>query len=218
MQLTYFNITGYEDRQIPCLLHEPEDALEHLVVMVPGGGYPCDRPLFYYPTDMFLAKKMRVLHINNDNSRNEEFRAYWDRGEREKINAWREAEGKSIAAFIASKYRCPITLMGMSNGTRIMTHILDQAKAVQSIWLSASLNERWDYLSHNADDIVIMGSEDSCYERGKPYLPKQTLVIPGGNHSLELGDDVVASLDVLKSILLHIAGKILIKDNFTKRS
>lgn len=70
------DILGGGERSIPNELTTREDAPRHGVVMLPGVGYTCVMPAFYYLEEMAVDQGSAVLSLAPGYGQDERFAAY----------------------------------------------------------------------------------------------------------------------------------------------
>lgn len=174
-----------------------------LAVVLPGAGYSCKQPLLYFAIQVLLKKHFEVLTINN---------VYADDPKWSNLptveSALRVVEEDSIKLFseISQKFSCGIhTLLGRSLGTYAIACLLEQhlISPKQIVWQSPSLNGKWEIIrSCGIMGFGIVGTADERYESVKPHLPEHKLIVNNADHGMEIPNDPVQSIEILKRVTL----------------
>ena len=76
MALRTVNISGGGGRRIRAELASRDDAVDHGVVMLPGLGYTCAMPAFYYLDELAIGLGAAVLSLAPDYRQDERFGAF----------------------------------------------------------------------------------------------------------------------------------------------
>ncbi len=142
MHETSLAITGHGNQPVPNRLFQQEGAVDHLAIMLPGLGYTCDMPLFYFIVSHLLDQGTEVLQVAYDYAHNPTYHGMVA-AERQ---AWLIAD--ATAACRAGLARRPyrrITLVGKSLGTRAMAHLLNTEAGLRqaaTVWLTPTWKEQ----------------------------------------------------------------------------
>lgn len=194
-------------KSIPFRLIEQKGETNNLVIVLPGAGYTTQAPLLYYPTGLFFNKGFDVLHINYSFNR-EELSALNER------NFARDVQ-LAIDTAIKGKTYSQYYIVAKSIGTKALSYMLDDNRLndAKLIWLTPLLqNDAVFNAMVNSDQkgLCIIGDNDRhCFieERFEKLRRNQNLtlkVIGGGNHSLELDNDPINSIEILKTVISNI--------------
>lgn len=194
-------------KSIPFRLIEQKDGTDSLVIVLPGAGYSTHAPLLYYTTGLFYNKSFDVLHINYS------FR----RQEISSLNERDLARDVQLVIDNATKDKkySNFYIVAKSIGTKVLRCLLDHKmyKEAKLVWLTPLLqNDDVFNALVNSDHkgLCILGEEDSpCFivERFESLKNNPNLilkVVEGGNHNLELDEDPIKSIDILKSVISDI--------------
>ncbi len=128
---TVLDIAGHRGLPVPNRFLRPRGAIDHLVVLLPGSGYGCDMPLFYYAENRALEVGADVLRVEYAHNRMPEFRAAPEpeRGQ------WLAADADTaLGAALAQRPYRGVTLVGKSLGTAAMAHLLADDAATTAAW------------------------------------------------------------------------------------
>jgi pimeloyl-ACP methyl ester carboxylesterase len=202
-------ITGYRDEPLPHTFLKQEDEARHVAVLLPGVGYTVHMPLLYYPMLELLAIGADVLRVETLYVKRPEFdglapaeKARW---------VFTDATAACCAVLAQRAYQ-KITLVGKSLGTLAMGYLFTNEDALtqaQAIWLTPLL---WNNMLRaqiqqaKPRSLFAVGTADSHYN--PTYLAEvkaatggETVIIHGGNHSLEVEGDVLTSLQALEQVM-----------------
>jgi hypothetical protein len=195
-----------DDKRIPYRLIEQREATNRLVMILPGAGYSTQAPLLHFSTGLFYANGFDVLHINYSFSRQE-------MAELKEEDFARDVQHAFEAGINKKKYS-QYVIVAKSVGTIALSYLLDHPilKDVKLVWLTPLLQR--DDVFHSMvncdkEGLCVIGDQDPCYleERYEKLKsnPKLTLkLVDGGNHSLELDQQPITSIDCVKDVMTSI--------------
>lgn len=197
------DILGYHDRPVPHRYLRPRGAIDHLVVLLPGFGYTCDMPLFYYAENRALDVGVDVLRVDYAYNRLPEFQEAAPAERRQWLLADAEA---AVQAALAQRTYQGVTLIGKSLGTAAMAHLLPTASPNwRAVWLTPLLAEppvRSAVEAFTGPELIVIGTADPHYDpalltalAAKPGT--ETVVVEGADHGMDLPGDPVASVQAL---------------------
>jgi pimeloyl-ACP methyl ester carboxylesterase len=184
-----------------------------VAVFLPGFGYSCAMPLFYYAQLLCFAHGFDLLRIDAEYSRVSGFRDL-DAAERQ---AWLLADAWAAVQAVTdpSRYQ-QLVLVGKSISTRTMGELLTAEPlqpAVRAVWLTPLLRDATlrQWLQQIAvPSLTVIGTADPHYDAA--YLQElerarghRLVVVPDGDHSLDVGLDVVASIHAVEQVLTALA-------------
>ncbi|MCM3122964.1 MULTISPECIES: alpha/beta hydrolase [Bacillaceae] len=194
-------------KSIPFRLIEQKNETNNLVIVLPGAGYTTQAPLLYYTTALFFNKGFDVLHINYSLNR-DEITVLNER------NFARDVQ-LAIDTAINGKTYSQYCIVAKSIGTKALGYMLGDKRlnGAKLIWLTPLLqNDAVFNAMVNSDQkgLCIIGDNDHyCFieERFEKLRKNQNLtlkLIGGGNHSLELENDPINSIEILKTVISNI--------------
>lgn len=171
-----------------------------LVVLLPGIGYILDRPLMDYSKKLALELKYDVLPI--------EYGFQVARKEFNKEKDFTILLQESVKQFnlAVNKTYIEIIFIGKSLGTIIQNFLNHEVKEfrVKNIYLTP-VNKTYE-VGMAENSLVISGTND-------PLINKETRInirkldgvkfidIEGGDHSLNIKDDIIKSIENLKKVI-----------------
>jgi hypothetical protein len=166
-------------------------------------------PLLYYPMLELLSIGADVMRVETVYVKRPEFEAL---SPAEKAH-WVSTDATAACrAVLAQRSYQQITLVGKSLGTLAMGHLLTTEAALdnaQTIWLTPLL---WhDILRSQIQQVrprslFAVGTADphfdaTCLAELEAATEGEKVVIDGGNHSLEIEGDVMASLQAVERVM-----------------
>lgn len=194
-------------KSFPVRMIEQNEEVNNLVIVLPGAGYTTQAPLLHFTTGLFYTKGFDVLHINYTFSRQE-------------MSVLNERDfGRDVQLAIDNaikdKKYSSYYVVAKSIGTKALSYLLDNTmlKDAKVVWLTPILqNDDVFNAMVNSDNkgLCIFGEKDSfCFivERFEKLKNNQNLilkVVDGGNHSLELDEEPIKSIEILKSVITAI--------------
>jgi predicted alpha/beta-hydrolase family hydrolase len=207
--VTMLSIPGFEDLPVPNRLLRPEEAIDHLAVLLPGFGYTLDMPLFYYAENLLLERGWDVLRVEyaynqlpeaqvNPQSKLVE-RLYADA-----TAAWRAGIGQRPYTRVA--------LIGKSLGTLAMGRLLTMEERpgnASAVWLTPMLSIerlREQIAQYGGPSLFVIGTDDPHYD---PEVVRamteetsgEAVVVEGADHGMDIAGDPVASVRALERIV-----------------
>jgi len=208
-QIKTLEIRGYRDEPLPHTFYEQEESASEVALLLPGMGYTSHMPLLYYPARMMLSLGADVLGLEYDYNRRKDFMAL--PGEERKKWLLDDVTRACRTILDAGSYQ-RITLIGKSLGTRAMGHLLtteDQLREAHAIWLTPVL--RSESLCRQIKEwgrpsLIVIGTADPHYNQAvldeiQGATDSEMLIVEGADHSLEVGGDVLRSLDAMQQVV-----------------
>ena len=201
-------ITGFRERPVQNTFFEQDKETGHIAVVFPGYGYRCFGPVIYYPTLVLLSLGADVLWVEYAYDREP---GYQDLPSAERIE-WL-ASDTSAATDVALEQRPyqRVTLVGKSLGTVAMGNLLvgdSRLRSAEAIWLTPLLRNpdlrvQLEQLANPS--LFVSGSADSQYDaafaaRIRKNPASRFLLLEGADHGLEVRDDALRSLQILRRI------------------
>lgn len=199
------DITGGGERAIPNWITTWEDAPLHGVVMLPGLGYTCDMPAFYYLEEMALDLGAAVLRLAPAYNEDERF-TRWPLDDQQRD--WlRDDIDASLTALLAVHDVPRLTIIAKSL-TTIGLAAADWSKlagpdrTVRLVWLTPVLRDAVVVARLGTTDVpslVAIGSADHHFDQAVidrlSTLPHVTFnLIDGADHSFDQRGDIQRSL------------------------
>jgi hypothetical protein len=209
-------ITGYQGEPVPHKFFCQDHTTEHLAFIFPGQGYTTDHPLLYFSTMLLQHAGADVLCVDYNKRANFETLAPDD-----VLRCIREdALAASRAALQQRAYK-RLTLIGKSLGTIVMSQLFADITfegTLQAIWLTPVLRDPiFRALLHEKErSLLVIGDKDHYYDARlvqefQAQTTDQVMLVPGADHSLQLGNDAPGSLRVLAQVMERM-------DQFLKRA
>jgi hypothetical protein len=205
-------IRGYGDEPVPNTFYEQEESTSEVALLLPGMGYTSHMPLLYYPARIMLSLGADVLGLEYDYNRRKGFMTL--AGEERKKWLLTDVTKACRTLLKGGSYQ-RITLIGKSLGTRAMGHLLttdDQLKEANAIWLTPVLRseslcrqiKQWGRRS-----LIVIGTADPHYNQVlldeiQGATDSKMLIIEGADHSLEIGGNVLQSLEAMQRVVRAI--------------
>lgn len=196
-----------DSKMIPFNLIEQKEETTNLLIVLPGAGYTTQAPLLRFTTGIYYNKGFDVLHIN------------YTFGRQRLSDLSEEDFTKNIQLVIdhaiKNKKYHNYYIVAKSIGTLALSYLLNQPmfKDAKVIWLTPLLQREVVYtemVHSNHEGLCIIGDKDPCFiaERFESLTENPNLickVVDGGNHSLELDEDPIKSIEILKSVMIDIS-------------
>lgn len=200
------NYKGDDSNSIPYKMIEQKEKTNSLTIVLPGAGYTTQAPLLHFTTGVFYNKGFDILHVNYKYN-SQELSALSEEGFTNKVQF-------AIDKATQHKEYDNYYLVAKSIGTIALSYLLSNQmfKNAKVVWLTPLL-QRDDVfnvmLKSDNKSLCIIGDKDSCFieerlEKLKNNHKLKINVVEGGNHSLELNEKPIQSIDVLKSVILDI--------------
>ncbi|MBW6473282.1 MAG: hypothetical protein K0B14_09180 [Anaerolineaceae bacterium] len=212
---SYSSILASNDPKlaIPNTFLRQDADTDHLALILPGLNYTCDMPLLYYASQIMLEAGADVLQVKYDYTRSRSGSSASPLKER---FGDLQTDVTQIArvALVQRDYK-HLTVIGKSLGTLAIPKLLkaDIPLHPQScVYLTPILNELIhlrDLIQTCPRNLFVIGTSDRYYDPGlisqlRIFQPDNFLMIDGVNHSLEVPQDTLRSLEILKQVIVHI--------------
>ena len=153
---------------VPNTFVRQEGEAEHLAVLLPGMGYTCDMPLFYYAENLLTERGADVLRVEYAYGRRADF------GELSDDEQLRWLLADATAAYrvgLGQRAYRDVTLVGKSLGTLAMGHLLTAeerpAGTTRAVWLTPLVREerlREQMGRCDGRSLVVIGTADPHYD------------------------------------------------------
>ncbi len=205
-------VVGYKNQKVPNMYFDFNS--NQLAIFLPGLAYTNDSPILHYTGSYFMQKEINILRVDYKYFDNPE---YMQAPEDER-KQWLVTDVEAVIQAVLSKQKYKkIYLIGKSVGTLALGELLvstntNLLKYAEVIWLTPLLNkgELADkILNINNRSLVILGTEDPAYKEDilKKVLEKENIevyTIEGANHSLEITNNIIESINISEKILVKI--------------
>lgn len=198
-------IPGHRGEAVPNELVRQEGDTDHLAVLMPGFGYTCDMPVFYYAGIVCLDAGADVLRLQYAYNRQPEFRRL---RENERLRWLTDDVTAGIHVGLGQRIYRRATLIGKSLGTLALSHVLPVVALsgdLRVIWLTPMLQAgavRKEIQRRAETSLVVIGTDDPVYDEG--FLSEfreaggEVVTIQRGDHSLDIDGDPLASIRALE--------------------
>jgi hypothetical protein len=200
LDVTYSTLAveGFRGEPVPNELVRQQAGSTTLAVLLPGRLYTCDMPLFYYAECLLVDRGWDVLRVRYDYRKLDTPISQDEQLERLAIDS-----RSTLDAGLAEGTYQRVILVGKSLGTIAMAHLVPTLEGADPwlVWLTPLL-KRADVLECVAAgedrSLVVIGSGDTHFDPAVVDGLRRdnhcaTLVIDGGEHSLDLPGDAAGS-------------------------
>jgi dienelactone hydrolase len=212
VEKTMLSIEGPDKNPLPNRFYRQENGrASHLALILPGLFYTCDKPLLYYPTQLFLWREADVLQLWRDYSSLDAAST----SREEQVGSLISDCQALLEAGRSQKDYAGYILVGKSLGTIGLAYLLSRlaGETVAAIWLTPLLQQpRLVQAAANASapGLFITGSGDPNYDaqamaRIRQATGAESLIIQDADHSMEIPGDITRSLFVMQKVLQGIA-------------
>lgn len=204
-------IKGAYGRSIQNQFIQHIDTVDNLAVVYPGLRYNCDKPLLYYTTQILIQQGYDVLQLRVD-YKTQEFK---NLSQTEQTIQLIE-DGKALLnEGIQARSYSHIILAGKSLGTLIMAFILQEnheLRSAKTIWLTPLLHlppVSQAVLEANSPAFIVGSTADPTFEtesinRIQSMANVVSHIVQDANHSLEVPDDPLRSLQILLQVAQNL--------------
>jgi hypothetical protein len=210
---TTLDIIGYRDEPVPNTFVHQDGESAHLAILYPGFYYRATMPALYYPERLLAARGADVLRVETAYDRAPDYQSLPEPRRR----AWFEADAAAARdAALAHRDYTRVTLVGKSIGTLALGHLLAAGglpERADYVWLTPLLRVgalRASIIEAQPRSLFVIGTADGEYRAD--YLAEVeeatgggSVVIEGADHSLEVGGDVLASLEAMQRVVRELA-------------
>ena len=204
------SIAGYEGQPVPNTFIRQRDATSHAAIILPGLGYTAQMPLLFYVSEMLLTQNADVLQVNYNYI--DAFRGLDNATQHQWLAADSDA---TYRALIAQRSYTHLTVIGKSLGTLAMAHLFTTHTFpvhTTALWLTPVLTNaavREQIASFASPSLLAIGTADSYYDPGTLAKIGETptrkfLIVEGADHGMNVGDDVIQSIQALETTMRAI--------------
>lgn len=177
-------------------MYRNQSVTHKLMVLFPGMGYTCDKPLLHYAKAYGFRDGYDILCINYGTMTFDKSKVL------SSIAPAYEIAKEALNQINANKYE-HILFISKSLGTVVAGQLSKEyARDIQNIFLTP-LKETIPYMD-NSEDVTISGEHDPMITRDNLQLiqkqPITSFIYPNANHSLEVEDDPMQSIAYLHQV------------------
>lgn len=211
---SYSSISTSSDPKlsIPNTFLRQDADTDHLVLILPGLNYTCDMPLLYYATQVMLEAGADVVQVKYDYTQTQAKQASSLTEHFSQMKA--DVIHMAKVALQQRNYK-HLTVIGKSLGTLAIPNLLEAdlpLRPQSCVYLTPILNELVplrDLIQSCPRNLFVIGTSDRYFDPGlisqlRIFQPDNFLIIDGVNHSLEVPQDTLYSLEILKKVVVHI--------------
>jgi hypothetical protein len=206
---SHLEIVGYNGQQVPNTLLRQANETNHLAVFLPGLGYTCDMPLFYYAKEVLTGRGADVFGVEYNYRNKPGFMSL----PKDEWRDWLRADVEAaLKVVLAQRSYERLTLIGKSLGTLAMGYLLEAGSILsdtRAVWLTPLAREeilRGQVKRYGGSSLFVIGSADHHFdetllEELRSATKGELLVIERAEHGLEIPGDVIASLEAMKRFI-----------------
>lgn len=210
VQYKNLSITGYRGHTVPNLFIQQTVASDSLAVIFPGYHYTCDMPILYYSSMLLLGRSMDVLQMKTDYTS-----TAFQSAPLEEKKDWLSSDGLAgLRAGQAQHAYNHLVLLGKSLGTLVLTYLTTQdlPPSTRMVWFTPLLRRQElvdSALRSRYQSLYMLGNNDPNYDpsamkRIQGTTGAVTRVFESANHSLEIPDQIHASLQIMVELLMAL--------------
>lgn len=200
------SIFGSNGESVPNQFLRQKGDTKGLAILLPGLGYTCDMPVFYYTELQFLVVGFDVLRVDYDyRSRNA------DDLEELVRHLYADVEA-AVYAGTSQRHYMSVAVVGKSLRTMAMAHLASEGISSSdwtTVWLTPLLKEDAVYdaiITVDGPAALVIGSDDHHYDQARldslAVRDNITVIVQsGGNHSLNSGSSAGESAHSLANII-----------------
>lgn len=201
-------IRGHRGEAVPNELVRQDGDTDHLAMFLPGFGYTCEMPLFYYAEIVCLEAGADVLRLNYAYNRQSEFRKL---RENERLRWMTDDVTAGIHAGFGQRIYRKATFLGKSLGTLALSQVLPVVALsgdLRIVWLTPMLQAgavRKEIRQRADSSLVVIGTDDPMYDEA--FLDEvrqaggEVVTVEGGDHSLDIAGDPLGSIRALEPVV-----------------
>ncbi|MGB3307678.1 MAG: alpha/beta family hydrolase [Thermomicrobiales bacterium] len=207
-EMLELSIHGFEEMPVPNQFLRQQGRAHGLAILLPGLGYTCDMPFFYYTELQFLVGGFDVLRVDYD-YRQPGGQA-WGKPEHERRLI--DDVTAAVRMGVSQNAYDSVTVVGKSLGTLAMAHLDvngDMPSSWRSVWVTPLLKQDvvWTSIQHRTTPAaVVIGTEDPHYDAVRiANLESRdamtVVVVEDGNHSLNAGRTAEDSAKAMATVI-----------------
>lgn len=204
-------ISGYKELTIPYNYFTQEKS-NGLMIVLPGAGYTVQAPLLHYAKHFSQHLKYDLLQVTynyNDEA--------YDDFSNEELGKAIKYDVRAVIDAVLEKKRYPnYSFIAKSLGTIGLSSELnrDEFGNAKAVWLTPLIHREIvldAMITSKQKGLSIIGDADRIYSEERLGFIKQnpnivSKVIPNVGHALDIEEDALKSIDLLKEIMADIEG------------
>ena len=187
---------------IAAKIFSPSQQIKKCAVVFPGAGYAFSEPLLRYPIQCLIQKNYQVIALDKIYGSDPAWRNLTIEADARKVV---EDDTDLVYSQIVAKYGPPDLLFGRSLGTFAIACLLEKkmAQPKQIVWQTPALGSKWSVMRDcGSPGFGILGTADYYYQPAIEHLPKDRIIIENADHAMEIPGDPIASVEILKQIVV----------------
>ena len=205
------DINGHANTPLPNRFLKQIGESRALAVMLPGLNYSCDNPLFFYTTSICLAHSIDVLQLWANYNAN----TFQSLPEKDQLRWLVEDATALITAGRAQRGYAHLILVGKSISTLTLGKLFGDSDTyldAHAVWLTPLM--RYPFVVRGMSrarpkSLFIGGGADRSLNTNllgnMPRIShRESLIIDGADHTLQIPGDLPRSLDVMKQIVAEV--------------
>jgi hypothetical protein len=217
VSLHTLSIEGHHKERVPHTFFRQNEETGHAAIVFPGWGYTVQMPLLYYTLELMLSLKADVLTVEYDYSHRKDFKELDNTG---RTRCLLTDVRSAYHTLLKQRSYQQITIIGKSLGTRAMGYLLTEEAIpanVRAIWLTPILKDetlRQQIHQYGGRSLFISGTVDPHYDAD--YMIEvnkatngRVVLIDGGDHSLNIKDNIKQSILELERVIESIKAFVL---------
>ena len=207
-------ILGFGGESIPNQYLLQADAPFDLTIFLPGMGYSCDMPLFYYIQNLQEVAGSDLLRVEYNYGFRPEFRAlpFEEQLRRIVFDA-----GTAISLARSQRAYQKITIVGKSLGTLAIAHLLEanllDDSFSQILWLTPVLHDETvirQMKRFRGRSLMAIGTDDPADDAQKVSelcaLPGMSaVVVDRADHGFDVDANVIGSIQAVEQAMHAVA-------------
>ena len=212
LDISALDVSGFDQRPVPNKFFRQPKPSGKLGLILPGLRYTCDMPLLYFTTEVLFEKGFDVLQLWADYTTAD----FQELSQAEQSRCLLEDSSALLNVGVQTSSYENLIIGGKSIGTLSMTLLLNHDQDLLSrttIWLTPLLYMQpvAQVLQELRGPAFIAGSDaDPTFDMEvlsqileTPHI--STMVVKGGDHSLEIPGDAHRSLQELSNVAKNIS-------------
>jgi hypothetical protein len=207
MELSTFDVVGYNNRKVPNTFMSQSNSTGHLGIILPGYRHSADMADLHYAGRILREQGADLLRVEYLYYQTD----YMSQSESSQNQRISEDVFAVCNACLASHSYTKITLVGKSLGTKAMGFLLADKRFQRAncVWSTPPLTTEWlrsRIEQIHPSSLFILGTADQYYQpeilnRLLSVTNGQAVIIEGANHGLEIPENIPGSLMALGQIV-----------------
>lgn len=204
------DIRGFAGEAVPNQFIKQESEADRLAILLPGMGYSCDMPLFYYAQNVLEERGADVLRVEYAYGHRPDVQGRSAEDQRRRLL---ENAGAAYRAGLDQRRYRQLTLIGKSIGTLAMGRLLGETARpdadLSAVWLTPLIRNETllaQMKTCQVRSLIAIGGGDPHFDPAllrelRSAMSAELVIVDEADHGLDIPCDVAGSIAAVASVI-----------------